>query len=59
MKPIFTEQTLKEILIEVLEQYNHQVNALLKNYHRNTLLLAYVALVGAIYLLLSLINYFY
>lgn len=66
MKPIPTEKTLKEDLIEALEHYNREVNASLdlfsKSYHRlysNTLLLAYVALVGAIYLLLSLINYFY
>lgn len=63
MKPIPTEKAIK---LEALEHYYRQVNASLdlfsKSYHRlynNTLLLAYVALVGAIYLLLSLINYFY
>jgi hypothetical protein len=66
MKPIPTEKTQKDLLMQAIEEYKEAVDialdSLIEKYHRlysNTLLLAYVAMTGAIYLLLSLINYFY
>lgn len=66
MKPIPTEKTQKDLVMQAIEEYTESVDIALdfltKKYSRlysNTLLLTYTALVGAVYLLLSLINYFY
>lgn len=62
MKPIPTEKTQKDLLMQAFEEYKEVVDIVIKRYHRlydDILFLACVAMTGAIYLLISLINYFY